>query len=279
MSKFTTTAHGDAVAYDLRGDGPALVFVAGAGPFRAIDPWTTETAERAAAAGLTTLVWDRLGRGESRADGRLDLTRELDAIAATIEVAGGAAVLCGHSSGCALSLAAADAGLPVIGLALWEAPLAGTADETQAWSDEIERLIDTGDLEGATEHFMKDMPPEWLAGAKASPDWPQIAASIVSQRADGQCLAWAQRALETTSLASIDVPVLAMFGSETFPEMRAAATALATVLPHAEAKELPGAMHTWEPEPMAAELVVFTTRCAASSSTRDGRISSVPKVI
>ena len=72
MTEFTTTTTGDRVAYDRRGTGPALIFVAGAGPFRAIDPWTTETAERAAQQGITTLVFDRLGRGESPAEGRLD---------------------------------------------------------------------------------------------------------------------------------------------------------------------------------------------------------------
>jgi hypothetical protein len=38
MTEFTTTTTGDQVAYDRRGAGPALIFVAGAGPFRAIDP-------------------------------------------------------------------------------------------------------------------------------------------------------------------------------------------------------------------------------------------------
>ena len=113
MTEFTTTALGDRVAYDLRGDGPAVVFIAGAGPFRAIDPSTTETAELAAERGIRTIVFDRLGRGESPADGRLDLERELAAVAALIEVVGGSAVLCGHSSGCSIALAAAVSGLPV----------------------------------------------------------------------------------------------------------------------------------------------------------------------
>lgn len=263
MSAFATTARGDRVAYERHGTGPALVFVAGAGPYRAIDPWTAETAERAATQGITTLVWDRLGRGESPADGRLDLARELDAIATMVEVAGGSAVLCGHSSGCSLALAAADAGLPITGLALWEAPLAFSANETQAWCEEIERRIAAGDYEGAMEHYMKDMPPEWLAAAKASPEWPQIAASVVSQVADAQSLAWAQRALETQSLDRIDVPVLAMYGTDTYPEMLSAARMLALRMPHAVAKEVPGAGHAWDPEPMAAELVAFTLRCAA----------------
>ena len=57
-----TTAGGDRVTYDLRGTGPAVVFVAGAGPFRAVDPITTRTAELLADAGVTTVVFDRLGR-------------------------------------------------------------------------------------------------------------------------------------------------------------------------------------------------------------------------
>ncbi|WP_216699321.1 alpha/beta fold hydrolase [Arthrobacter sp. H14] len=130
MTEFAITARGDRVAYDLYGSGPAIIFVAGAGPFRATDPWTTETAERAAEQGVTTLVFDRLGRGESAAEGPLTLERELDAIAALLDVVGGPAVLCGHSSGCSISLKGAAAGLPVEGLALWEAPLAGDAADT-----------------------------------------------------------------------------------------------------------------------------------------------------
>ena len=38
MTDFTTTARGDRVAYDRYGSGPGLVFVAGAGPSRAVDP-------------------------------------------------------------------------------------------------------------------------------------------------------------------------------------------------------------------------------------------------
>jgi pimeloyl-ACP methyl ester carboxylesterase len=257
MTDFVTTSRGDRVAYDLRGTGPALVFVAGAGPFRAIDPWTTETAERAADLGITTLVFDRLGRGESPADGRLDLERELAAIRALLDVVGGSAVLCGHSSGCSIALHAAAGGLPVDGLALWEAPLAAAAAETQAWSDEIERLMDAGDLEGAFAHYMKDMPPEWLAEAQASPDWAGIAAGVVSTRADAQSLAWAVAMLEKGHLGGIGVPVLSMYGTETFPEMPAAAARLARVIPGTVVKEMPGAAHTWQPAPMAAELVAF----------------------
>lgn len=261
MTEFATTSQGDRVAYDLRGTGPAIVFVTGAGPDRADDPVTAETAQRIADAGLTTVTFDRLGRGESPAGGRLDLDRELAAVAAMIEVAGGSAVLVGHSSGCSVSLRAADAGLPVAGLALWEAPLGDPAAATQAWADEIERLLDAGDHENAMRHYMKDMPPEWLAGMEASPAWPVLARTVAAYRADAQSLAWAQHALEGGTL-DVTVPVLAMYGSETFPAMPAAAASIVAAVQKGTEKEMPGAMHSWEPEAMAVELAEFARRCA-----------------
>ena len=77
MTEFATTSTGDRVAYDRYGEGPALIFVAGAGPSRDSDPITTLTAQAVAARGFTTLVYDRLGRNESVAEGILGLHREL----------------------------------------------------------------------------------------------------------------------------------------------------------------------------------------------------------
>lgn len=263
MTEFATTAHGDRVAYDRRGDGPGLVFVAGAWPYRAIDPATTETAERAADAGLTTVVFDRLGRGESEAEGRLTLERELAAVAAMIEVAGGRAALCGHSSGCSIALAAAHAGLPVTGLALWEAPLGEGSAQVRAWIEEFERRLDAGDFVGALEQYMVDMPPEWLEEMRRSPDFEHMARGSRTQRADGESLVWATEALERRTLAGVTAPVLATYGTSTLPEMPAAAGWLASVLPDATVREVPGADHTWEPAPMAEELVRFVRERAA----------------
>lgn len=268
MTDFATTTYGDRVGYDRRGSGSGLVFIAGAGPFRAVDPETTETAERAADLGLTTVVFDRLGRGDSPADGALDLDRELAAIAAMIEVAGGRAVLCGHSSGCSIALRAVAAGLPVSGLVLWEAPVAAPADETLAWAGEFERLLDAGEYEDAQRQYMRDMPPEWLAGIEALPEWPLIAAGVVSTRADAQSLVWATAALESGALSSIEVPVLATYGTETFEEMPIGAKLIVNAIHDGTEKAMPGAAHSWQPEPMAMELAEFTRACAALTSRR-----------
>ena len=266
MSDFTTTRLGDRVAFDHRGSGPALIFVTGAGPYRAIDPWTTETAEAAAARGISTIVYDRLGRGESPATGRIGLDRELAALEALIDVAGGRAVLCGHSSGCTISLAAADRGLAVNGLALWEAPIGGTVGGVGPWVAEVERRIDAGDLEGALAHYMKDMPPEWLEEARHDPGYPEYVAQVVSYVADGESLVWAESAAFADAAAGIRVPVLAMVGEQTFEEIRTAADALVEAIPGAAARVLPGADHTWEPLPMADELAAFVTACASGAT-------------
>lgn len=266
MTEFTTTALGDRVAYDLRGDGPALIFVAGAGPSRATDPWTTETAELAARGGIRTIVFDRLGRGESPAAGRLDLDRELAAIAALIEVAGGSAVLCGHSSGCSISLAAAARGLPVAGLVLWEAPFGPEGGPAREWAAEVDRRIDAGDLEGALAYYMKDMPPEWLEGAKQSPDYPRYVAQVVSYRADGESLAWVESAPMAELFRDIRVPTEVLLGESTFPGLFDAAEAITAAIPGATWKQVPGADHTWEPAPMASELVRFVGAPLSSSA-------------
>ncbi|MEU8898992.1 alpha/beta hydrolase [Nocardia sp. NPDC048505] len=257
MSEYLTTSRGDRVAYDLRGSGPALLFIAGAGPYRAIDPVTTETAELAAQQGITTIVYDRLGRGESRVEGRIDLDRELEAVAVLLERAGGSALLCGHSSGCSIALAAAVRGLAVDGLALFEAPLGEQDSGGREWAAEVDRRIDAGDLEGAMRYYMKDMPPEFFEAWRQSPEFPDLVAQAGSLRADGESLVWAESAPHTELFGKIEVPVLAMVGAETFPEMYTAADSIVAAIAGARQQRVPGAQHTWVAEPMAELLVEF----------------------
>lgn len=262
MTEFLTTSSGDRVAYDLRGEGPAVVFVAGAGPFREIDPETTATAELATGLGLTTLVYDRLGRGESTAAAPIPLQREIDALAALIDVAGSPAVLCGHSSGCTIALRAAVAGLPVAGLALWEIPLAPPGSGAAAWAAEVEGLLDDGQAAAAVETYMRDMPPEFLAWLKDSPMWPAFVANAAGLRPDAQALAWTDSAPAGDLWSGIDAPALVMTGSETFDELTAGADLAAAALRDARRLVVPGAQHSWEPEAMAKTLQGFVTEIA-----------------
>lgn len=136
--------------------------------FRAMDAQTTETAEVLADRGFTSVVHDRVGRAESFRAGRVDLADELAAVGAMIDVAGGRAVLCGHSSGAAIALRAAAEGLPVDGLVLFEVPLGPSSSGVPEWTAKLYRLLDAGDGPGAVSHFMKDIPLEVLEGLRSS---------------------------------------------------------------------------------------------------------------
>ena len=231
------TAAGDRVVFDRHGaaGAPAALFIAGAGPTRADDPVTTATARLLAERGFQALVHDRVGRGESVAAGRIPLERELDAIAALAETAGGPVVLVGHSSGCAIAMLAASRVERLAGLALWEAPLGQFADGAPAWWAEVERHLEAGELE-------------------QSPDYPGLVQSWVP---DGTALAEVEAAGAAASLGALEVPVLAVVGTETFPGMASAADAIAAAAPRGASEELAGAWHSWEPEAMAARLAVM----------------------
>ncbi|WP_045821623.1 alpha/beta fold hydrolase [Williamsia herbipolensis] len=262
MTEFATTTLGDTVAFDRHGPsersaGLAVVFVAGAGPHRAGDPITTATAALLADRGVASIVHDRLGRNESPADGVITLERELAAVAAMITAVGGSAVLCGHSSGCAIAIEAARAGLPVTGLVLWEAPFMHSGDETREWIDEFERRLDAGDRDGAQRQYMKDMPAEFIDRAQEDGIWPAVIAQVESLRPDGRALVAVAAEPLTSILGPVGVPVLAVVGTETFPGMAEAAEAIAAAADDGRAERVTGAHHSWDPETMAERLALF----------------------
>lgn len=253
MSETVTTARGDVVVFDHHGPegAPAAVFIAGAGPYRATDEVTTATARILADAGVQSTVHDRLGRGESVVSGPIDLDRELEAIAALVERVGGRAVLVGHSSGCTIALAAAARGIPATALAVHEAPLTESPEGVADWWGRCAAFIEAGDLEGALETYMEDMPPEWLDGARHTPGFPTMVAQVVSYGPDGESLVWATSAPLEVRLRDVRVPVVATVGAETFPGMTEAAASIAAAT-GGQSRTVAGAWHAWEPAAMAA---------------------------
>ena len=129
-------------------------------------------------------------------------------------------MLCGHSSGCSIALYAAAHGLPVAGLALWEAPLAPPGSGAVEWAAQVDGLLDAGDLDGALTAYMQDMPPEILEAVRAIPAMVDQAGSL---RADAQSLVWAESAPHAELFGHLRVPVLAMVGEQTYDVMVPAA--------------------------------------------------------
>ena len=260
MSAFVTSRDGTRIAYDRVGQGPAIILVGGAMQFRGFDSTTVEMSRQLAARGFTVVNYDRRGRGESAEATSFTLRDEIDDIAALIATVDGEAALFGSSSGGAICLAAAAAGLPVTKLALWEVPLGPeNGANWAAFLAGLRERISAGDREGTVEYYMKDMPPEWLAGAKQSPSWPTMVALGHSLAADAEALAWAQSAPHAELWAAITQPTVAIIGTQTLPIMPLAADAIVAALPHAHNLTIQAANHGWTPEVMTTALGDFLT--------------------
>jgi len=262
MTEYVTSADGTRIAFDREGSGPPVILVDGAMQFRAFDPVTTEMAHVLAGHGFTVVHYDRRGRGESRADGPITLGQTIDDLRALTdeltEGADDAVALFGSSSGGAIALAAAASGLPVSKLVLWEVPL-----DAEGGSQGVEFLaglrerIAAGDGGATIEYFMKDMPPEWLAGAKQGPAWPIMTGLGPSLEPDSEALAWTQSAPRVELWGGIAAPTLALVGEQSLEFMRPAAESIVANLPNAELRTIPAAEHTWEPKRMALTIAEF----------------------
>ena len=162
-------------------------------------------------------------------------------------------------AGGAIALVAARS-FTVDGLLLWEAPIAAANNDIPHWAEEFERRLDESKLEEALAQYMRDMPPQWLEGAKRSPFYQSMVEATKSYRADAQALSWVVKALQEKQLGTLLVPVEVAYGTQTFPVMRRSADLLVASLPNAQQKALPGSNHAWEAEAMAKELAAFATR-------------------
>jgi pimeloyl-ACP methyl ester carboxylesterase len=258
MTEFTTSKDGTRIAYDRFGTGPAVILVGGAMQFRAFDPTTTAMARLLANRGFTVIDFDRRGRGETEGSAPITLAQTVEDIAALTEVAGGQAAVYGSSSGSAIALAAAANGLPVTRLVLWEAPLndEGGSDGAE-FLEGLRQCIRAGDGDGTIEYFMKDMPREWLDGAKHSDGWATMVAMGPSLEPDAEALAWTQSAPRVELWKAVTQPTVALVGEQTLPIMHSAADSIVAALPDARKRVIPAANHSWQPEVMAAEIAGF----------------------
>src|SRR6267154_4426106 len=111
---------GTSIAFDRSGQGPALILVDGALCYRASGP--SKPLAALLVEHFTVFIYDRRGRGDSGDTAFYAVEREVEDIQALINEAGGSAFVYGVSSGAALALEAANHGLAIKKLALYEAP-------------------------------------------------------------------------------------------------------------------------------------------------------------
>jgi pimeloyl-ACP methyl ester carboxylesterase len=237
----TESTDGTAIAYQRTGSGPTLVLVVGA----FCDMSSTAGLAPLLAAQHTVVEYDRRGRGASGAGRGWSVQQEVDDLAAVIGANGGSAAVYGHSSGGALALEAAAAGVPVRRLAVYEPPY--TADATTGSSDElldgVRERIDAGDPDGAAVLFLtaSGTPAEVVGAIQQGPGWPRMRALAPTLVND---LALANGgSVPRGRLGRIRVPTLAVSGGSSPAWATRACAAVAAAVPGARTSVLAGQHH------------------------------------
>lgn len=180
------SSDGTAIGYDrLSADGPVVVLVGGG-----LDDGTENLplGERLTG-GFAVVNYRRRGRGDSGDTQPYALRREIEDLAAV----GRRAHLFGASSGGALALEAAAAGLPVDRIAVHEVPYLLGEEMLAAWRDyraDLAAALDAGDRDQALRLFMRlaGSPAEQIAAAEAAPVWDALRALAPTLRYDADCL-------------------------------------------------------------------------------------------
>ncbi|MFG2311862.1 alpha/beta fold hydrolase [Streptomyces sp. NPDC048566] len=256
MDDKTLSRDGTPIAYERFGDGPAVVLVGGALCTGA----TLAPLARALSDRFGAVSYDRRGRGASGDTAPFAVAREIEDIAALIEIAGGGAWLYGISSGGALALRAAAEGLPVRGVAVYETPFAvdgGGGAERAAYTERLTELLSLGRRGDAVELFLTRVgtPAETIAGMRLSHAWPALEAVAPTLAYDNAALGDGPVPLD--SLAAVRVPLLSVAGDAGPGWMREAARVVADAAPRGSYRSLAGQTHMVDPLVLAPVLAEF----------------------
>ena len=261
MNKLTSS-DGTTIAYDRVGSGPAVILVDGALCYRASGP-SGPLAERLAEH-FTVYTYDRRGRGDSGDTQPYAVEREVDDLESLVKEAGGSASVYGISSGAALALEAANRGLPIEKLALYEAPFIVDGTHTPRPDDYLATMdgLIAADRRGdAVKLFMRTVgvPAIFITLMRIMPAWSKLKGVAHTLPYDFRVLGdtGSGRPLPAGRWANAPQPTLVMDGGKSPTWMRNGMRALADVLPNARYRTLNGQTHMLKPDAVAPVLVEF----------------------
>ncbi len=249
-TRFATSADGTPIAYDVTGDtGPVLLLVDGALCSRAMGP--SRDLASALAEEFRVVAYDRRDRGESGPGASPYATeREVEDLAAVVDAVGGRAHVFGASSGGALALEAARAGVPLERLAVYEVPF--VVDDTHPGNDprlpeRLQGMVDEGRRGDAVKTFMRTVgaPAPVVAMMRLTPVWKKLTGvahtlpydlSLVIEHEQG-------RPLPEGYYDAVTAQTLVIAGGKSPEYMRNAQAAIAESVPNARLEVLPGQTH------------------------------------
>ncbi|MBE1533541.1 alpha/beta fold hydrolase [Actinomadura algeriensis] len=257
MTDHVTSADGTRIAHDRLGDGPPLIVVGG----MFCDRGTTGALATALAGRFTVINYDRRGRGESGDTLPYAPEREVEDIAALMAAVGGRASLHGVSSGAALALLAASAGLPVDRLVLHEPPYGADDDESRAraraLADGVRTAIANDRRADAIKLFMTatGMPEQMAAGISADPGMQAIAPTMPYDYA----VMGEGGVIPRDAARSVTVPTLVLAGGASAPFFRDTAARLGEIMPDARVQILDGVGHDAPADALTEPITAFLT--------------------
>lgn len=234
-----TSADGTQIAYQREGSGPAVVLVGGG-----LDDGTENAVLMPAlAAEFTVYNYGRRGRGGSGDTQPYAVQREIEDLAAVLDAVEGRAHVFGASSGGALALEAAAAGLPIARLAVYDVPYSIAQDAVERWRAyraELDEALAQGRIDDALAAFMRlgGASDDDLVGARAAPFWDALLALAPTLAYDAAVLG--DDGPPSGRLATIRQETMVLTRSTSDPYMPAlpveffavAGDAVATALPH-----------------------------------------------
>jgi pimeloyl-ACP methyl ester carboxylesterase len=262
MNTTLTSRDGTTIAYETTGTGPPLILVDGALCHRDFGP-SRPLAEQLAG-DFTVITYDRRGRGESGDGAAYAVEREVEDLEALIEAAGGSAHVYGISSGAVLALGAAQRGLRIDSLALYEPPFIvddGRAPMARDYESRLTGYIVAERRGDAVRLFMREvgMPAILVHLMRFMPAWSKLKRVAHSLSYDAAVMRGTQdgRPLPEGRWSNVRVPTLVVAGGKSDAWMHHGTQALADALPNARLETLEGQNHMVKPKALAPMLAKF----------------------
>ena len=250
-----TSADGTVIAYDRTGDGPVLIVSVGAFCTRQTFVPPAELTRR-----FTVVTYDRRGRGDSGDTEPFAPEREYEDLAAVAAAAGpGPSFVFGHSSGAAIALRAAAAGLPAAGIVAYEAPFLNQDTPRPAVdpADHIRELVSSGRRREAVAFWMAQvvrLPDQMLAQLDGAPWVAALEPLAPTLLYD---LAVTDGGVPTSELGRITAPVLILGGKNSPGWFQRSVAEQAAATPGAQLAMLDGYDHNAPPEVITPLLIDF----------------------
>ena len=253
----TKSADGTVIAYDRTGDGPPLVVSVGAFCTR-----ETFVAPPELASNFTVYTYDRRGRGDSGDTQPFSPEREYEDLAAVAAAAGSdePPYVFGHSSGGAIALRAAAAGVPFKAVVSYEAPFSNADRPPPAVPDpagHIRELVRTDRRPEAVRFWMTGvihLPEEMFAQMERGPWLKGMAALTHTLPYDIEVT---DGGIPVAELAKITVPVLILGGKNSPGWFQRSVADQASAIPGAQLVMIDGYDHNAPPEVITPILTGF----------------------